>query len=471
MVNDKEFAFRVYENYQQYREKKLNKRRIKHSEILSLINLLKNKNIFSINKVGESTGGREINLIKIGEGKTRIFLWSQMHGDEPTATMAIFDILNFFASDDEFNNCRKKFKKKLTIYFMPMVNPDGAELFQRENLINIDLNRDASSLQTVEAKLLMNTFKSIKAKFGFNLHDQSSVYSAGEKNVPATISFLSPPYNFGREINRTRSNSMKIIGKLSEILSWFIPGHIAKYNDEFEPRAFGDNFQRLGMSTVLIESGAWRNDTEKQFVRRINFIAMLSAFKIIADKSYGKVSLKQYNNLPNNEERMMDLIIRKVSYFYNNKKYVLDLGINRTEINCENNSNFYFESKFEALGDLSVFYGYEDYDFEGMTISEGKTFPKSFHTIEEIRELDFISLYKNGYTNVQLITDENLSKNNLPINIIINRNKLKDFTIKAGNYSNLYIKKYDKILYIIVNGFLFNLNSLSGEIKNGIIVR
>ena len=55
---------------------------------------------------------------------------------------------------------------------------------------------------------------------------------------------------------------------MEKVLSDFIPGHIGRYSDDYEPRAFGDNFQTWGTSTILIETGGWKGDPEKQFLRK-----------------------------------------------------------------------------------------------------------------------------------------------------------------------------------------------------------
>jgi hypothetical protein len=47
---------------------------------------------YVLEKVGESLEGRSINLLTVGQGPFRVLLWSQMHGDEPTATAALFDL-------------------------------------------------------------------------------------------------------------------------------------------------------------------------------------------------------------------------------------------------------------------------------------------------------------------------------------------------------------------------------------------
>ena len=90
------FTSKLYETYEKYKEPSLEKRRIKHNDLKPLIEQLKSNPKFEVQKVGESIEGRDLNLISIGSGSENIFLWSQMHGDEPTATQAIFDIFHFY---------------------------------------------------------------------------------------------------------------------------------------------------------------------------------------------------------------------------------------------------------------------------------------------------------------------------------------------------------------------------------------
>jgi len=63
-------------------------------------------------------------------------------GMNPTATQAIFDILNFLESDD-FMNRKRRHIKQCNASILPMLNPDGAEIFTRRNTLGIDINRDA----------------------------------------------------------------------------------------------------------------------------------------------------------------------------------------------------------------------------------------------------------------------------------------------------------------------------------------
>ena len=470
MAQDIEFANSLYYNYQNYKEAALKNRRFKHQDIVPLIERLKDNPLFTVSIEGESAEKRAIYLIKAGTGKTKIFLWSQMHGDESTATMAIFDIFNFLSANDFLNDFRNNLLQNATLYFMPMVNPDGAEIFQRRNDFDIDINRDAISQQTSEGKVLRETFEKLKADFGFNLHDQNIYYSVGHSFKPATLSFLAPADNYDKTIDTVRSNAMKVIGQMYQTLSSFIPGHMAKYSDDFEPRAFGDNFQKWGTSTILIESGGWKDDIEKQFIRKLNFIALLCAFKSISEKNYLNESLDVYDKIPFNEEDLMDLIVRKVKFAKDGLEYTFDLGIKRTEVNINNAADYYYKSVVEDLGDLSVYFGYEDYDLDGLEISPGKTLPEKFNSIDEVKKLNFNDLYKQGYTNI-ILNSQNFNEefSTLPINIIKNQNHSENKDIRIGEIPNFVLKKNGIVKYVIINGYIYNVVNSTGEIKNGLI--
>jgi len=468
MISTSDLAGRLYYEYEKYFEVKLTHRRFLYSDILLLINGLKNKNNFAIKKAGKSELGKDIFLVSYGKGKTKIFLWSQMHGNEATATMALFDIFNFLSNKNDFVELKNFLLKETTIYFLPVVNPDGADLFQRRNYFDIDLNRDAARLASKEAKLLMKIFKELQPDFGFNLHDQDTRYSAGNSFKPATISFLAPPVDNSKKMTLCRLNSVKLISELFSILSKYIPGHIAKYSDDYEPRAFGDNFQKMGTSTILIESGGWKNDPEKLFIRKLNFILILSALQSITLKNYKNQQPEVYDRIPLNQELLRDLIIRNVAVNRNDKKCKIDIAVNFEEINIPGKQLFYYKSKIEDLGDLTTFYGYEDHNFSGLNVETGKTFPEIFNTIKDLEKTNFEELYKKGFTNVIIKEPPPQNWTNLPINIFQRMPGKKD-QIELDAPANLIFIKDNIIKYVVVNGYLFNLQSKTGQIKNGLI--
>lgn len=365
---DKELLNNLFESYEHFKSSDIRSDFVTHNEVKTKLKHLGKNNLFEIKQIGASVERREIYSVKIGKGKTKVFAWSQMHGDEPTATTALFDLFNFLSADDSFNELRKSILDNLELHFIPMVNPDGAERYQRENAFNIDLNRDALRLQADESQLLWNYAEKLKPEFGFNLHDQNSYYTAGRKNNPASISLLTPPMDYVKSINYTREKSMQVILRIKEALSEFIPNQIARYSDDFEPRAFGDNFTQIGISTILIESGFYRDDYNKDLVRKLNFIALISAFKTIVDKNYEKNFYAEYFDIPENNKLLFDLLLRNLALEFNDRKFIVDIGINRTKKYDRERNEFYYEASIADIGDLSVFYGIVEKNLENCTI-------------------------------------------------------------------------------------------------------
>ncbi|NPA44876.1 MAG: peptidase M14 [Chlorobi bacterium] len=357
------FAEELFNKYDIFKENSLNNRRIKHKDILPLIQ--KRNNNFLIEEIGKSYEGREIFLLKIGEGSAKIMLWSQMHGDEATATQALFDIFNFFENNKLFKDEINQILKQCTLYFVPMLNPDGAERFTRRNAQGIDINRDALRLEAPESKILMNLRDKLNADFGFNLHDQDAWYSAGDTKYPATLSFLAPTFNSEKEINNTRKKSMQVIVSMNKVLQKIIPKQVAKYDDGFMPTAFGDNIQKRGTSTILIESGAYLNDVEKQFVRKLNFVSILHALYSISNNNYEKESAEDYHKIPfNKKNKLFDYILRNVIVNGEFGTYKADIGIRRKQLSEKD------ILVIEDVGDLSNNFGFFEKDAEQSIIKE-----------------------------------------------------------------------------------------------------
>jgi hypothetical protein len=472
MAQDKQLAWNLYYSYENFKEQTLTNRRFKHSDIIPLIERLKNNKIFRVDKAGESAEGRDIYLISAGKGKKKVFLWSQMHGDEPTATAVLFDIFNFFLNTTEYIEFKEFLLSNLTIYFLPMLNPDGAEQFQRRNIFEIDLNRDVLRQQTPEARILKGVFDTLKADFGFNLHDQGRNYAAGNSFNTASISFLAPSPDLEKSLTPARENAMRLIGGLSQILNEFIPGHIAKYSDDYEPRAFGDNFTKLGTSVVLLESGGWRADREKQFLRKMNYITLITAFNFIAAGTFAGFDLNLYESIPMNEELMMDLILRNLKMQKNGIEYVVDIGVNFEEINLKGAKDFYLKASIEDIGDLSVFSGYEEFDFSGCTIEPGKLYPGEPVSVYDLDKFDVNGLFSRGYTSVKVKPGVyNKEFSDFKFNLVSDFNSFSNDEIKVEGAADFVIKKNNLVTHAIVNGFIHDMKNLSSSEGNALFYK
>ncbi len=369
MISTNEMSNLLWQQYDLFQEKSITKRRFGHAHLMQLITKTLQKGIFQQYTSTLSTEGREICVLKIGEGSTKILLWSQMHGDEATATMAIIDIFNFFTNE---NTALEAFKhtilKQCTLYFVPMLNPDGAEAWTRQTALGIDMNRDALALQTPEGRFLKQLQQDLKPSFGFNLHDQHRRYSAGNTGNLATITFLATAFDQQQSINPTREKAVKVIVAMNNVLQAFIPESIGKWPADFEPRAFGDNIQKWGTSLILLESGGYKDDYEKMKIRKLNFIAILSGFYAIANGTYAELSTKNYDELPINSKSIYDLIVRNVTLVKNKITYKVDIAINFEEKTLPQTTDFERYSVIEEIGDLSVYWGTHELNAEGMSL-------------------------------------------------------------------------------------------------------
>jgi len=469
MARDIQFAESLYQSHENYMEKSLNHRRFKHSDILPLIKRLEERELFSVKKVGESVQGRDIFLISIGTGTKNIFCWSQMHGNEATATAAIFDIMNFFLAENDYAEFKRFLLSNVTLNFLPMLNPDGTELFQRRNIFEIDLNRDAVKQESPESIILNSVFNELKPEFGFNLHDQDRDYSAGKTKQWAAISFLAPPFDHKKTVNESRTLSIKLIGEMYGVLSHFIPGHISKYNDDYEPRAFGDKFSEVGTSIILIESGTWRGDREKLFLRKLNFISMINSFKSIAEGSFVKETLNTYKSIPQNEIQMMDFIIRNAKVTLQGEEISVDVGINYEEININDNRNFYYKAKIEDIGDLSVYSGFQELDANGMSLELGKTYHEGMNSLDEINNLNYAELMESGFTNIKLNlpnVEDKFSK--FLFNIILNDRERTE-ELKEEAIPNFILKEKGAFKYAVINGFLLDSRLIGRRDGNALV--
>ena len=351
-------AKHLFSTYEQYKLDYLTPATCKHEPVLlELLELVTRSNKrFSMEEIGASLEGRSINLITTGRGNKRILLWSQMHGDEPTATLALMDMINFLVLEHN-EEWVKEMLSEVTLCCIPMLNPDGADRVERRTSAGIDMNRDAVALATPEARILRDMQRRLKPSFGFNLHDQELSTVGNSRNVTA-MALVAPALDEKKTKPIGRLRAMRVGAYIARTLTHFADGHIATYDDTFEPRAFGDNMQLWGTSTILIESGQWPNDREKNFIRKLNYVAFLSAFRAIANGAYQDVDLDYYTNLKPNTKWMYDIVIRDVILDAGNGwSHNVDVGLTIDPVATRNATRSVVTIK--DLGDLHTYAGLE----------------------------------------------------------------------------------------------------------------
>ncbi|HET7219375.1 MAG TPA: M14 family metallopeptidase [Vicinamibacterales bacterium] len=346
---------------------------VDHAEIVRRLDAVKTAapDLFAVEKIGESIEGRSINYVRAGSGSTGVLLWSQMHGDEATATSALFDLFEFLRRYRDEPAIRR-ILSQLTLHVVPMLNPDGAERFQRRNAQSIDVNRDALRLQTPEGKALKALRDRLNPAVGFNLHNQGWRTSVGRPPKPASISLLSVAFDDARTENAGRKLTKQICSVIRDALEPFAPGQIGRYDDEFEVRAFGDNVTLWGTPVVLIETGPWPSAEPDPALVRLNFIALVSALDALASGQVERADPGRYESLPMNESRMFYVLVRNGTVINGAgvPPFVADVGIianRRVQLN-DGRREIQMTMTVDDMGDLSTMGGLRTIDAAGMTV-------------------------------------------------------------------------------------------------------
>lgn len=351
--------------FNQFKEQRLFGRYITLSEIEPLINKFNEK--MAVQTIGKSVLGKPIYQLEIGMGKTKILLWSQMHGNESTTTKALFDFLNLLNSESE---TAKMLLRKFTFCCLPMVNPDGATLYTRENSNKVDLNRDSQTLTQPESQLLRKAFERFKPHYCFNLHDQRTIFGLENTNKPATVSFLSPSYNAAREINEVRLKAIDVIVAMNAVLQEYIPNQVGRFDDSFNINCIGDAFQSLNIPTILVEAGHFSGDYDREETRKYIFIALVAGFQFLSESVIVSNGLQDYLNIPQNKVCFYDFVYKNVKINYDNTEIITNFAAQIKEELVEN--RLCFNAYIVEIGDLEGFSGHSEYDAQKAMYQDDK---------------------------------------------------------------------------------------------------
>jgi len=257
-------------------------------------------------KEGISVKGQVINSYRFGKGSIKVLMWSQMHGNETTSTKALLDVIHMLHSHKE------TIGSKLQLVIIPMLNPDGADSYTRENANGVDLNRDALKRSQPESQLLHSVFDMLQPHYCFNLHDQRPIFGAGVLGKPSALSFLAPSADIHRAFAASRSQARMVLGAVAKSISSDLEGFMARFDDSFNLNCFGDYFQSKGAAAMLFEAGQHNSDYSRAEVRLYYSFALLVALNTIAISGMTENAGMYYDRLPENTPCYCDILLDEV---------------------------------------------------------------------------------------------------------------------------------------------------------------
>lgn len=322
-------------------------------------------------ELGKSTLGRPIYKFTLGNGPIKIAAWSQMHGNESTATLAFMDLLEYFKNNKEVE---EKLFSSISLDFLIMLNPDGSEIWTRRNALDIDINRDFLMESSVEMKILKKMLTDKNYDFALNLHDQRTIFSTDFEN-PATLSFLAPSQDLERSLSENRKKSMAVIASIFLQLQQVLPNKIARYNDAFYPTSSGDNLMKNGIPNILFEGGFFPDDYDREKTRIYYTHALFYALKSIAVLKGETIGYETYFQIPENKESHYDIIYRNLK-LNTDFECILDVAILYKEIYDEAENNIKLIPYVVEVGDLGKKKSWKEIDCTGKKFFSKNKFPK-----------------------------------------------------------------------------------------------
>jgi hypothetical protein len=315
------------------------------------------REVFNISVAGFSENGVEIPLVSFGQGGKKVLIWSQMHGNESTTTKALFDFFKFITSNKQ---ATKTLLSKHTFYVLPMLNPDGAALYTRENANGVDLNRDAQALSQRESKVLRSIFDALQPDLCLNMHDQRSIFGIkGPK--PATLSFLAPSADILKTITPAREVAMGLIVKMKNYIKAHHHNQIGRFDDSYNQNCVGDSFTSSGAPTILFEAGHFKDDYSREQSRSFVFYGLIALFDLDAASQNNSVDYKEYFNIPENQKIYKDVVLYNVRV--DGEDTLQTISFQYKEI--IHDQNIVFELYFDAVEVDKDVFGHQYFDLQG----------------------------------------------------------------------------------------------------------
>lgn len=178
---------------------------IKYDEMVETLQILEERgdgklDVFTLREIGieeQSQAGRDLYIAKIGNGDKDVWVQGRIHGNEPYGTNATLRLIENLIEEKDASY--KKMMEELTIHFIPMYNPDGAERDERGTRVydpetgefgpQQDLNRDwhEDRFNLSETVAFWRYYTQIKPDFTLDIHHQGNKTFYGT-DIPVTMS-------------------------------------------------------------------------------------------------------------------------------------------------------------------------------------------------------------------------------------------------------------------------------------------
>lgn len=121
--------------------------------------------------IGTTTKGRAVPMYRLSNGKkgrkVKVWLQGAIHGNEPAATEALFQLTDYILGSEE----GARLLERMDVYILPMANLDGYLANKRVSGDGFDLNRDQTKFADPQSVLIKQAFMQVNPDVAVDFHE------------------------------------------------------------------------------------------------------------------------------------------------------------------------------------------------------------------------------------------------------------------------------------------------------------
>ncbi len=203
----------------------------------------------SVASAGQSAHGRALWLVRLRDPAVpsartvRLFVMCRQHGDEPASTEALLGLIARVSNGAE--PALLADLRHVTVYIVPMVNPDGAELGTRLSATHADLNRDWGPFAQPETRAMAGLLTLLRPALVVDAHNWDSGDQYNADCLEIRRADHSPLGEAELDLQQEFAQSLASTGYHVQSFA---------YGQENDPRLAHRYCTHLGLPSMLVET-------------------------------------------------------------------------------------------------------------------------------------------------------------------------------------------------------------------------
>jgi hypothetical protein len=224
-----------------------------------------------LTSLGQSARGhRAIWLVRVADPAVRpdqtvrLLILCRQHGDEPASTEAVLKLLHDAAENQD--PIVRAGLSQVTLYIVPMVNPDGADAMTRRNGAGADLNRDWGVFAQPETRAVARAVALLHPQVIVDAHNWDGNDSFNANCIEVARADRTPLEQAGHGLQQTLGTQMNAAGYQALLTA---------YGADCDPRLAHRYFTGQGLLSLLVETHSGDPRDTADFQRRQGFYTTL----------------------------------------------------------------------------------------------------------------------------------------------------------------------------------------------------